>query len=105
MSSLNPLSFIEEFTVEVESDFAFNQHATDPLKEFEDECLQSFGFISSHADFDMFNDLNDVSVVVYSHGDYPDSVSNKDCHPHAENAYAFEVGDVYELNSYKHFST
>ena len=43
MSWSNPFPSCEKFIAEVESDFAY-QPPVDPMQEFEDECLQSFGY-------------------------------------------------------------
>lgn len=92
---------IEEFTAEIDSDFTFNHHATYPLRQFEDEYLQSSGFSSSCVGLGVFNNFDGVSDLVDGHG----GVSNKDRHPYTENAYAFEFGDVYESIGTNNFST
>ena len=87
----------------VESDFAFDQTAIDPIQEFKDECLQSFSFASSHVDLDVFENCYDHSVLVGSSGDDPDNTSNNIHYLCAVNAYAFEFGDMYKSKWYKHF--
>ena len=63
----------------MESEFAFDQPTVDPVQAFEDECLQSFVFTSSHVDLDAFDNFDDVSTFAGGPGDGPNVVSNKDC--------------------------
>ena len=56
MSWLNPFLSCEEFTAEVESEFALDQPPVDSMQEFKDECLQSFGYTVDLVAFDDFDD-------------------------------------------------
>ena len=97
----NPFpSAVKEFTTEVESEFAFNQPAVDPMQECKNECLQSFCFT---ADLVALDDFDDNDALVDNSGDEPDSVTNHNCRSRAGNGYAFEFGNVHKSNRYAKF--
>ena len=83
-----------------ESEFALDQPAVDPMQEFEDECLQSFGFT---VDLVSLDDFDDNGTLVDDAGDDPDAGTGHNRYPCSANAYAFEFGDVYESNWYTKF--
>ena len=105
MSWLNPFpSCVEEFTAEVESEFAVDQPSVDPMQEFEDECLRSFGY---SIDFPALDDFDDDGTDAGTHVD--DAAGNADAgsiinrRPRSANAYPFEFGDVCKSNWYFKF--
>ena len=100
MSWSNPFpSSVEEFTAEVESEFAVDQPSVDPMQEFEDECLRSFGY---SVDFLSLDDFDDDGTDAGTHVD--DATGNTDAafvinhHPRSANAYPFKFGDVCKSN-------
>ncbi len=105
MSWSNPFpSSVEEFTAEVESEFAVDQPSVDPMQEFEDECLRSFGY---SIDFLALDDFDDDGTDAGTHVD--DAAVNADAgsvinrRPRSANAYPFEFGDVCKSNWYFKF--
>lgn len=70
---VEPFSVLD-FTAEVESEFAMEQPADDPMQEFEDECLRSFGFTDDLVSLD---DFDDDGTVVYDDRDDPDAGTGK----------------------------
>ena len=91
---------LAEFTAEVESEFAEDQPSVDPMQEFEDECLRSFGYTVNFLALDDFDDNR--TLVKDVAGDADDgSVINR--RPHSANAYPFEFGEVCKSNWYLKF--
>ena len=79
MSWLNPFpSCVKEFTAKVESEFAIDQPPVDPLQEFEDECLQSFGYT---VDLIAFDDFDDDGTLVDNAAGSADAGTNHNCCP------------------------
>ena len=105
MSWSNPFpSSVEEFTAEVESEFAVDQPSVDPMQEFEDECLRSFSYSVDFLALDDFDDdgADDRTLVNDVAGDAnAGSVINR--RPRSANAYPFEFGDVCKSNWYLKF--
>ena len=82
MSWSNPFpSSVEEFTAEVESEFAVDQPSVDPMQEFEDDCLRSFGYSVDFLALDDFDDDGtddgtDNDEVIIDEVNTPDPVVN-----------------------------
>ena len=96
MSWLNPFpSCVEEFTAEVESEFALDQPSVDPMQEFEDECLLSFRYT---VDFLALDDFDDDGTLVDDVAGDTNAGSGVNRRPRSANAYPFEFGEVYKSN-------
>ena len=77
----------------MESKFALDQPPVDPMQEFEDECLQSFGYT---VDLVAFDDFDDNGTLVDNAAGNADAGTNHNRRLCSANAYPFEFGDFLQ---------